>query len=222
MGKHYQQADIPAELRRNFDVYDRIKDLGIFLGSFDEDVTSLADAAIAGAVIHESGLIFMSGTIGGQLPMNDEEERIAHGRQGAQYAADVHIRRLHWALSCGGEGDLNDVLYTVKALAMVVSPGGGAFASAPQVAHGFSFRWQSVFGGGKGTYARNGVDPGGFSGVHARSAMGGFDGRFSIEPEIIVAIPSSLAREIIHNRGWLFPLPPSMLSKVKQTRPKTG
>ncbi|MDA1188445.1 MAG: hypothetical protein O2854_02020, partial [Chloroflexi bacterium] len=169
MGKHYQEADIPDEMRRNFDVYDRIKELGIYLGSFDEDVTSLADAAIAGAVIHESGLVYMSGTIGGQYPMNDDPERIEHGRQGAQYAADVLIRRLHWVLSCGGEGDLNDLLYTVKALAMVVSPGGGAFASAPLVAHGFSNRWQSVFGGGKSSYAQNGVDPGGFSGVHARS-----------------------------------------------------
>ena len=57
--------------------------------------------------------------------------------------------------------------------------------------------------------------PGGFAGVHARSALGGFDGRFSIETEIIVAIPAALARDIIRTRGWLFPLPPAMLEKVK-------
>jgi hypothetical protein len=72
-----------------------------------------------------------------------------------------------------------------------------------------------VFGGGKGDFATNGVDPGGYAGVHARSAIGGFDGRFSIEPEIIVAIPPALAQAIIRNRGWLFPLPPVMLEKVK-------
>ena len=67
-------------------------------------------------------------------------------------------------------------------------------------------------------FAENGVDPGGFSGVHARSAMGGFDGKFSIEPEIIVAIPPALARDIIVNRGWVFPLPPDMLARVKAAR----
>ncbi len=43
----------------------------------------------------------------------------------------------------------------------------------------------------------------------------GTDGRFSLEPEIIVAVPSALCRDIIRNRGWVFPLPPVMLEKVK-------
>jgi hypothetical protein len=64
----------------------------------------------------------------------------------------------------------------------------------------------------------NGVDAGGYAGVHARSALGGFDGRFSIEPEIIVAIPDDLAKAIIQSRGWVFPLPPAMLDKVKAAR----
>ena len=126
MGKHYDEALIPDELRRNFDVYDRIRTLGIDVGTFEEDVVSLAGEGIAGAVIHESGLVHMSGAGGGIYPMNDDEERIRHGQRGAQEVADMHIRKLHWVLNCGGEGDLNDVLYTVKALGMVVSPGGGA------------------------------------------------------------------------------------------------
>jgi hypothetical protein len=215
MGKYYTEALIPDELRRPFDVYDRIRSLQIDLGSFDKDVVSLANANIAGIVLHDSGLVYLSGTTGGTLPMHDDEERIKHGQDGAQRIADTLIRRLHWALSCGGEGDLNDVLYTVKALGMVVSPGGGAFRGAPAVVNGFSFRWHSVFGGPRGDHAQNGIDPGGFSGVHARSALGGFDGRFSIETEIIVAIPPALARDIIRTRGWLFPLPPAMLEKVK-------
>jgi hypothetical protein len=218
VSKYYDDAVIPDEMRRNFDVYERIDKLGIALGSFEEDVVSLAGAGIAGAVIQESGLVFLSGTTSGTYPMNDDAARIEHGREAAQRAADVHIRRLHWALSCGGEGDLNDVLYTVKALGMVVSPGGGASSAAPAVTNGFSFRWHSVFGGGHSDYAINGVDPGGFSGVHARSAIGGFDGRFSIEPELIVAIPAALAQAIIRNRGWLFPLPPAMLDKVRAMR----
>ena len=150
--------------------------------------------------------------------MNDDEDLIKHGQRGAQDAADTQIKRLHWAMSCGGEGDLNDVLYTVKALGMVVSPGGGGTSAGPPVTNGFSFRWHSVFGGPGSDYAKDGVDPGGFAGVHARSAIGGFDGRFSIEPEIIVAIPATLAQEIIDNRGWVFPLPPNMLDKIKSRR----
>ena len=218
MSKFYDEALLPDELRRNFDVYDRIRELGISMGSFSEDVVSLEGAGIAAAVVHESGLVYLSGTSAGTYPMNDDSERIDHGVQAAQDTADRLIRRLHWTLSCGGEGDLNDVLYTVKALGMVVSPGGGASGAAPAVTNGFSFRWHSVFGGPRSAYAKDGIDPGGFAGIHARSAMGGFDGKFSIEPEIIVAVPSALTREIITNRGWVFPLPPVMLDKVRSAR----
>lgn len=63
--------------------------------------------------------------------------------------------------------------------------------------------------------AQAGVDPAGFAGLHARSAVGGFAGQFfSLEPEMIVAIPPALAREIIANRGWLYPLPSAMYEKV--------
>ena len=215
MSKFYDGALLPDELRRNFDVYDRVRELGIPLGSFDEEVVSLAGAGIAAAVVHESGLVYLSGTSAGTYPMNDDADRIEHGFQAAQDTADRLIRRLHWTLSCGGEGDLNDVLYTVKALGMVVSPGGGASGAAPAVTNGFSFRWHSVFGGPRSDYASDGIDPGGFAGIHARSAMGGFDGKFSIEPEIIVAVPAALTQQIIRNRGWVFPLPPVMLDKVR-------
>ena len=140
MSKFYDEALLPDELRRSFDVYDRIRELGIPMGSFSEDVVSLEGAGIAGTVVHESGLVYLSGTTAGTYPMNDDEDRIAHGFEAAQEAADVLIRRLHWTLSCGGEGDLNDVLYTVKALGMVVSPGGGASGAAPFVTNGFSFQ----------------------------------------------------------------------------------
>jgi hypothetical protein len=218
MGHHYDAYPMPAAMRRNFDVYTRIRDLGIDLGTWEGNVGSLAGANIAAAVIVEAGLVYLSGVGTGKLPMKDEQATIRHGQEAGREAADDHIRRLHWVLSCGGEGDLNDVLYTVKTLGMVVSPGGGVFSSAPAVVNGYSLRWQSVFGGGGGAYAKDGVDPGGFSGVHARSAMGGFDGKFSQEPEIIVAIPPSLARAIIEHRGWLFPLPPAILEALKRER----
>ena len=219
MGKYYEASIVPPELRRNYDVYDRIRQLGIDLGTWDRYVTSLAGRNIAGVVFHESGLVYLSGVGKGDYPMFDREDLIRHGQDAGRQAAEEHIRMLHWALVCGGEGgDLNDVLYTVKALGMVVSPGAGGFGRAPEVVNGYSARWQDVFGGGIGAFAQDGVDPGGFSGVHARSAVGGFDGKFSQEPEIIVAIPPELARAIIANRGWVFPLPPKMLEKVQANR----
>ena len=217
MGKFYDQAAIPDELRRNYDVYERVKNLGIDLGSFEDNVRSLAGRNIAGAVVQESGLVYLSGVGTGKLPMKDDPETVKHGQEAGREAADHHIRTLHWALSCGGEGDLNDVLYTIKALGMVVSTDVD-FNSGPAVVNGYSGRWQSVFGGAIGEFAKDGIDPGGYAGVHARSAIGGFTGRFSQEPEMIVAIPSELARAIIKNRGWIFPLPPAMFDKVKQSR----
>jgi hypothetical protein len=71
MSKYYDEALIPAELRRTFDVYDRIRALQLPLGSFETDVVSLANAGIAGVVLHESGLVYLSGTTGGTLPMAD-------------------------------------------------------------------------------------------------------------------------------------------------------
>ena len=94
MSKYYDEALIPTELRRNFDVYDRIRALQLPLGSFETDVVSLANAGIAGAVLHESGLVYLSGTTGGTLPMADDEERIKHGQDGAQKIADTLIKRL--------------------------------------------------------------------------------------------------------------------------------
>ena len=133
----------------------------------------------------------------------------------AQKIADNMLTRLHWALKCGNEGgDLNDVLYTVKALGMVVSTDVD-FDSGPAVMNGFSLRWQSIFGG-LGEFFKNGKDDGGYSGIHARSAIGGFTGRFSIEPEIIVAIPPELSIAIIKNRGWLFPVDPRVQSQLKK------
>ena len=218
MSRFYDGAIIPDELKRNYDVYDRVKDLDIGLGTFDENVGSLEGRNIAGVVFHEGGLVYLSGVGTGDHPMNDQPDRVEHGQQAGQEAADHQIRALHWALSCGGEGgDLNDVLYTVKALGMVVSTD-VEFDSGPAVVNGYSGRWQSVFGGPISSYATGGVDPGGYAGVHARSAIGGFTGRFSLEPEIFVAVPPELARAIIQNRGWVFPLIPVMYEKVKAAR----
>ena len=160
MGKYYNEAAIPDSLRRNYDVYDRIEKLGIDLGTFEDNVTSLKGANIAGIVFHSTGIVYLSGAGGGERPMNDDPERVKHGQQAAQDIADSMIQRLHWAITCGGEGgDLNDILYTVKALGMVVSTD-VEFNSGPAVVNGFSLRWQSVFGGGLGEFASDGLGRG--------------------------------------------------------------
>ncbi len=218
MSKFYEQSIVPPALRRSFDVYDRLRTLGLDLGTFADNVRSLQGRNIAGAIFHESGLVYLSGIGLGEHQMSDDPERVAHGQQAGQACADHHIRTLHWAITCGGEGgDLNDVLYAVKVLGMVVATDVD-FRSGPAVVNGYSNRWQSVFGGGTGQFAVDGLDAGGYAGVHARSAIGGFVGRFSLEPEIIVALPPELTRAIIANRGWVFPLIPSMYEKVQAAR----
>ena len=105
MGSFYDNSMIPRALRRKFDVYDRIKELGIDLGSFDQHVESITEGGlpIAGVVFHESGLTYLSGEGGGSLQMNDDPERVTHGQQGARQVADNMMVRLHWALKCGGD-----------------------------------------------------------------------------------------------------------------------
>jgi hypothetical protein len=219
LSKFYDNEPMPAELKRKFDVYDRIKKAGISLGTFEEHVGSLKGRNIAGTVFHKSGLVYLSGQGGGQYQMSDDPDKVKHGQQAASDIADAMIARLHWAITCGKEGgDLNDVLYTVKALGMVVSTDVD-FKSGPSVVNGFSGRWQTVFGGAYGANAQDGLDAS-YSGVHARSAIGGFTGRFSLEPEIIVCIPAALAEAIIMNRGWVMPLPPAMYDKVKKLNGK--
>ena len=214
MGKYYKNSIIPNHLRRNFNVYERIKKLNIDLGNEKDWITDLKNAPIASVVFHESGTTYLSGLGLGPGQMYDDPKRIKIGQNFGQKIADSMIVRLHWALTCGGEGgDLNDVLYTVKALGMVVSTDVD-FNSAPSVVNGFSVRWQSIFGGGLGEFSNNGEDQN-YSGVHARSAIGGFTGRFSLEPEIIIAIPPELSITIIKNRGWIFPLPPKELKRLK-------
>lgn len=214
MGKFYDNSIIPTSLKRNFDVYDRVEKLGINLGSFEDNVTDLTGAGIAGIVFHESGLVYLSGLGLGPGNMYDDPDRIEEGQAAAQDIADEMIKRLHWGIVCGKEGgDLNDVLYTIKALGMVVSTDVD-FNGAPSVVNGFSFRWQSVFGGGSGEFSKDGTDQN-YGGVHARSAIGGFTGRFALEPEIIVAIPPELSKEIIQNRGWVFPLPSEEFKKAR-------
>ncbi|MCH8236265.1 MAG: hypothetical protein IIC29_09105, partial [Chloroflexi bacterium] len=99
MGRYYDEGIVPDELRRDFDVYDRIAQLGVELGTFEDTVVSLAGANIPGAVIHESGLVYLSGMVAGARPMNDDGDRVEHGQAAGVEIANGHLRRLHWALT---------------------------------------------------------------------------------------------------------------------------
>ena len=79
MGKYYDNSIIPTSLKRNFDVYDRVEKLGINLGNFEDNVTDLTGAGIAGIVFHESGLVYLSGLGLGPGNMYDDPDRIQKG-----------------------------------------------------------------------------------------------------------------------------------------------
>ena len=54
MSKFYKNSIIPEKLKRNFDVYERINQLGINLGKYEENVSNITKAGlpIASVVFH--------------------------------------------------------------------------------------------------------------------------------------------------------------------------
>ena len=97
MSKFYENSIIPKEVRRKYDVYERISELGIDLGTFDEHVKDITSSGlpIATVLFHESGLVYLSGEGGGDYQMNDDPERVKHGQEAAQKIADNMLIRLH-------------------------------------------------------------------------------------------------------------------------------
>ena len=105
MGKYCDDAIIPNELRRSFDVYDRVSELGIDLKSQAEIVTSLAGRNIAGAAFHESGLVYLSGIGIGDMQMSVDPDVVAHEHDAGRQCAEHHIRTLHRASSAAARAD---------------------------------------------------------------------------------------------------------------------
>ena len=68
MSNYYDNSIVPNELKRNFDVYDRIKELNIDLGSYNENVNDITSGGlpIATVLFHQSGLVYLSGEGGGE------------------------------------------------------------------------------------------------------------------------------------------------------------
>ena len=95
MSNYYDNSIVPNELKRNFDVYDRIKELNINLGSYNENVNDITSSGlpIATVLFHQSGLVYLSGEGGGEKQMNEDPERVKHGQEAAQKIADKMVRR---------------------------------------------------------------------------------------------------------------------------------
>jgi hypothetical protein len=191
---------INSKWRRSFDVYERIKKLGLDLGTKEDALTPPKGAGICKLTFTPSGLVFTSGVAAGDGAITDEDTTVDKGNQSGREAGILHLRALHWALE--PFGSLNDVWYCVKAIGMVSSAGGAAFTRSPEVVNGYTKLFHDVFGGPLSEFAADGEDTS-FSGWHARSAVGGYDlpSGSSIEPEMIFQIDPKLALKIIREKG---------------------
>lgn len=192
--------EIHRDWKRNFDVYDRIKELGIDLGTKEEVIPAPRGRRICVLTFTPSGLVFTSGTGGGTGAVTNDDADVEAGYQAGREAGIKHLRVLHWGLH--PFGTLNDIWYCVKCIGMVNSAGGGAFSKSPRVVDGYTKVFHDVFGGPLSQWAKEGMDQS-LSGWHTRSAVAGFDlpGNCRIEPEMIVQIDPELALRIIRERG---------------------
>ncbi|MDE3000289.1 MAG: hypothetical protein OXU79_14540 [Gemmatimonadota bacterium] len=193
-------AELHSSWHRDFDVYDRLEELGIDLGSREDACPAPQGRRICMATFTPSGLVFTSGTGGGVGAVTNDDADVEAGFEAGREAGISHVVTLHWALD--PFGTLNDVWYCVKCIGMVNSAGGGSFSKSPQVVDGYSTVFHDVFGGPGSRFGEDGMDAS-LSGWHARSAVAGFDlpGHCKIEPEMIVQIDPDLALRIIRERG---------------------
>ena len=193
-------VELHSDWKRKFDVYDRIKELGIDLGEKEGAIPAPKGRRICMLTFTPSGLIFTSGTGGGKGALTNDDQDVKAGCEAGCDAGIKHICSLHWGLD--PFGTLNDVWYCVKCIGMVNSHGGGSFSKSPGVVDGYTKVFHDVFGGPLSEWAEDGMDQS-LSGWHTRSAVAGFDlpGHCSIEPEMIVQIDPELALRIIRERG---------------------
>ena len=122
--------------KRDFDVYDRIKELGIDLGRKEQVIPPSKGRRICSLTFTPSGLVFTSGVSSGIGAVTNDDKDIEKGFQSGHEAGIKHIRIFHWGLD--PFGTLNEVWYCVKCIGMVSSRGGGAFSKSPNVVDGYT------------------------------------------------------------------------------------
>ena len=193
-------AELHDSWKRGFDVYDRVREVGIDLGDRDSTISDPKGRRICSLTFTPSGLVFTSGTGGGKGPVTNDDGDVEEGYLAGRDAGANHIRALHWGLD--PFATLNDLWYCVKCIGMVNSAGGGAVSKSPRVVDGYTNVFHDVFGGPMSSFAEDGVDQS-LAGWHTRSAVAGYDlpGNCKIEPEMIVQIDPELALRIIRERG---------------------
>jgi len=191
---------LPTAWQRDFDAYDRIRELGIDLGTKEDYIQEPEGRRICMLTFTPSGLVFTSGTGGGRGPVTNDDGDVEEGYEAGREAGFKHVCTLHWGLD--PFGTLNDVWYAVKCIGMVNSAGGGAFSKSPRVVDGYTSVWHDVFGGPFSKKSESG-ETDSLSGWHTRSAVAGFDlpGHCKIEPEMILQIDPDLAMRIMSERG---------------------
>jgi hypothetical protein len=109
-----EKMELHGSWKRDFDVYERLKDLAIDLGSKEDAVSYPKGRRIASATFTPSGLVFTSGTGGGTGALTNDDGDVERGYEAGREAGAKHVVSLHWALD--GFGTLNDVWYCVKCL----------------------------------------------------------------------------------------------------------
>lgn len=193
------QLELPTRWQRDYDVYDRLEELGIDLGR-REDAIAPETNRIPRLIFTPSGLLFFSGSGAGEGPVTNDETSVEKGHGAGRDVGHKHICVLHWGLH--PFGTLNDVWYCVKCIGMVHSAHREeSFTNAPRVVDGYTEVWHDVFGGPLSRRAKEG-QPDGRSGWHGRSALGGFEiSNLAIEPEMIVQVDPDLAIRVIRERG---------------------
>ena len=72
-------AELNAKWQRDFDVYDRIKKLGIDLGTKEAAVPDPAGRRICMVTFTPAGLVFTSGTGGGTGPVTNDDDDVKAG-----------------------------------------------------------------------------------------------------------------------------------------------
>ncbi|MDA0746473.1 MAG: hypothetical protein O2954_08130, partial [bacterium] len=149
-------AELHGSWKRDFDVYDRLKDLKVDLGKKEDSIPAPAGRRICMVTFTPSGLVFTSGTGGGTGAVTNDDQDVEAGYEAGREAGFKHVRSLHWALD--PYGTLNDVWYCVKCIGMVNSAGGGSFSKSPRVVDGYSKVFHDVFGGPMSQWAKDGVD----------------------------------------------------------------
>jgi hypothetical protein len=97
--------------QRDFDIYDRLKELEVDLGREEDGVSSPKGRRIASVTFTPSGLLFTSGTGGGTGAVTNDDGDVERGYQAGREAGIKHVTSLHWALH--PFGTLNDVWYCV-------------------------------------------------------------------------------------------------------------